>query len=90
MTDEARLARLLALRERIEREIKQVESRIDSTVRRRRPRRERAKCGTDGGYYRHLRTTHTHPCEDCKAAHRVAERVRRIQRRALMEAQECA
>lgn len=28
-----------------------------------------AKCGTDSGYYRHLRTTKTEPCGPCKAAH---------------------
>jgi len=29
----------------------------------------RAKCGTPGGYYSHLRHTKTTPCEPCKAAH---------------------
>lgn len=33
-----------------------------------------AKCGTDGGYYRHLRRTKTDPCDDCKHAHAVAGR----------------
>lgn len=33
-----------------------------------------ARCGTDGGYYRHLRKTHTPPCEPCKAAHAAANR----------------
>ena len=28
-----------------------------------------AACGTDAGYYRHLRGTHTPPCDPCKAAH---------------------
>lgn len=28
-----------------------------------------AKCGTDAGYYRHLRRTKTEPCEACKRAH---------------------
>lgn len=82
MTDEARLAQLLTLRRRIDGDIKRVETRIDRGRIRRRPRRQRATCGTDGGYYRHLRTTNTPACEDCKAAHRVAERVRRIQRNA--------
>lgn len=81
MTDEARLARLLALQRRTEAEIARLEARL-SRVKQKRARRytQHAKCGTDGGYYRHLRTTHTAPCEDCKAAHRIAERVRRLQR----------
>lgn len=28
-----------------------------------------AECGTDGGYYRHLRITKTEPCAPCKKAH---------------------
>lgn len=35
-----------------------------------------ATCGTDGGYYRHLRTTKTVPCHDCLSAHRDYERAR--------------
>lgn len=31
--------------------------------------REVAKCGTDSGYYRHLRITKTEACGPCKAAH---------------------
>jgi hypothetical protein len=34
------------------------------------PRRRRvARCGTDSGYYRHLRRTKTKPCAACKSAH---------------------
>ena len=33
-----------------------------------------AKCGTDGGYHRHLRITKTTACDACKAAHREANR----------------
>lgn len=33
-----------------------------------------AQCGTDSGYYRHRRHTHTEPCDPCKEAHRVAQR----------------
>lgn len=79
MTDEARLAKLLNLRRRIDQQIRAVESRIDGTPRRK-TRRQPAPCGTDGGYYRHLRRTKTAPCDDCLYAHRVAERVRRLQR----------
>jgi len=32
-------------------------------------RRQPAKCGTDGGYYRHRRITNTEPCDACKRAH---------------------
>lgn len=32
-----------------------------------------AKCGTDSGYYRHLRRTGTPACGPCKAAHSRAE-----------------
>ncbi len=32
-----------------------------------------AKCGTDGGYYRHIRRTKTKACEPCKQAHARAE-----------------
>lgn len=28
-----------------------------------------AECGTDSGYYRHLRTTNTPACDPCLAAH---------------------
>lgn len=40
-----------------------------------------AKCGTDGGYYRHKRTTYTDPCEPCKEAHRAYERHRKAVKR---------
>ena len=39
---------------------------------RRRPRQ--ALCGTDSGYYRHVRQTFTEPCEACRQAHAVAGR----------------
>ena len=41
-----------------------------------RRKRQPAKCGTDGGYYRHLRKTKTPPCAWCKRAHATAERER--------------
>ena len=40
------------------------------------PRRPPAKCGTDGGYYRHVRITKTKACDDCRAAHAAAQRGR--------------
>lgn len=35
-----------------------------------------ARCGTDAGYYRHLRQTFTEPCGACKEAHAIAGRIR--------------
>lgn len=31
-----------------------------------------AKCGTDGGYFRHRRVLKNEPCADCRAAHAAA------------------
>lgn len=45
-------------------------------------RRSRAVHGSDGGYYAHLRTWKTEPCEECKGAHALAEDVRRFRRSA--------
>ena len=45
----------------------------------RRARRGRApiaECGTDSGYYRHLRTLGEPACEDCRAAHNTASATR--------------
>jgi len=41
-----------------------------------------ALCGTSAGYYRHIRTLSEPACEDCKDAHRVAERLRAAEVRA--------
>lgn len=35
-----------------------------------------AKCGTDSGYYRHMRTLKEPPCDACAEAHRVKHRDR--------------
>jgi WhiB family redox-sensing transcriptional regulator len=35
-------------------------------------------CGTDGGYYRHIRITETTPCQACRDAHARREHIRRI------------
>lgn len=40
-----------------------------------------AECGTEGGYYRHLRITKTPTCADCRLAHNHAENLRRQARR---------
>ncbi len=45
-----------------------------------RPREPIALCGTEGGYGRHRRVTHTDPCDDCLAAHNQAQKGR-IRRR---------
>ena len=76
--DAHRLMRLYDLRAKVEAEIKRVES-----LRRRRPRPKQkvAACGTDGGYYRHVRTTKTPTCDDCKAAHSAYETGRAQRRR---------
>ncbi|MBB3040995.1 hypothetical protein FHU40_000796 [Nocardioides soli] len=41
------------------------------------PRAKVAKCGTDGGYYRHLRRTKTEPCAACRRAHALAQAKRK-------------
>lgn len=38
--------------------------------------RPTARCGTDSGYYRHLRTLHNTPCQACTDAHTTAARRR--------------
>lgn len=38
-----------------------------------------ARCGTDAGYYRHLRQTRTEPCVACLEAHAMAWRIRKHQ-----------
>ena len=40
-----------------------------------------AACGTDAGYYRHLRRLDEDPCEPCRQAHRIADRERSRRRR---------
>lgn len=39
-------------------------------------RKKRAECGTDSGYYRHIRTLKQPPCEPCAEAHRAKSRNR--------------
>lgn len=65
LTGASRLLALYDLRRKIDAEIKAAEN----VKRRTRRKKNAAKCGTDGGYYRHLRTTKTKPCKACKRAH---------------------
>lgn len=75
LTDDARLVKLLALRDRIDREIRH----LRETPHRR--RRGIPACGTDSAYSRHRRLGET-PCDDCKAAHAARERIRQRERKA--------
>ena len=43
--------------------------------------RKIALCGTEGGYYRHVRTLRQPACDACKLAHREAERERSERRK---------
>lgn len=43
-------------------------------------RNQVALCGTEGGYYRHLRTLRETPCDECRMAHRFQERLRKARR----------
>lgn len=79
-TDAQRLADLRVLQAKIDDEIKWLQGTITGNRR----RLTVSLCGTDSGYYRHVRgnktTPRSKPCLPCKAAHRVAER-ERAQRR---------
>lgn len=81
-TDAHRLPELRVLQARIDDEIRWLEG----SLRGQRARMATALCGTDGGYYRHVRGNKTvarsKPCAACKAAHRVAERERAERRKA--------
>lgn len=79
-----RLVQLKMLREKVDAEIRALEkpSRLVVVPAPIKPRPAKvAQCGTDGGYYRHLRRTHTPPCPECKAAHAAAEKARYRPRR---------
>lgn len=79
-TSAQRLADLRTLQAKVEGEIR----RIENTLRGNRIRMVSALCGTEGGYYRHVRgnktTAKTKTCTPCKVAHRVAERERAARR----------
>lgn len=85
-TRRARVSKLIALRARINEELATIEEEIrlelEATKRARAAamlanvkvdRRTRAVCGSDAGYYRHLRTLKEPACDACKLAHRVYE-----------------
>lgn len=42
-----------------------------------RSRSKQARCGTDSGYYRHIRRLREPACDACLTAHRTAESARR-------------
>jgi len=67
-----RLLDLYDLRRKVDAEIK----RMQAVPRVKRPKAGQAVCGTDGGYYRHIRTTKTTPCGDCRRAHCEYEKLR--------------
>lgn len=50
-------------------------------------RQTKARCGTDGGYYKHLRGTKdrapSKPCAECKEAHRIYQAGKAAERAAL-------
>lgn len=49
--------------------------------RKRRQRRISAICGTDSGYFRHLRRDKNEPCDACKQAHSAAQKARQWAKR---------
>lgn len=73
-----RLEDLYALRRRVNDEIaaekRAIAAAFPATVKT--SRRPTAKCGTDGGYFHHLRVTRDRPCIPCKRAHATVERER--------------
>jgi hypothetical protein len=75
IVNQRHLDELYALRKKVDQQIAAVETRVKQE-RSRRPRSYVAECGTDGGYYRHLRTIGERACDDCKRAHRDYERER--------------
>lgn len=72
VTDRRRLLGLYKLRAQVDYEIAQLEAQRIGI----RPKAPVAKCGTDGGYYRHRRTLKEAPCDACRAAHSKATRER--------------
>lgn len=100
---QARLTELYALRRRVETEIfdertsiakakaaaEAASARVAAGYVPVKPKvRPPARCGTDGGYYRHRRTLREEACTACQEAHAATERDRR--RRAAASAAEIA
>ncbi len=85
-----KLGKLHELRNRVNADILEAETEIEKEIARlgqaqtalaeALQRRRVAQCGTDGGYYRHVRTRKEEACDGCKRAHAVAERVRAARR----------
>lgn len=80
-----RLAKLYALRKQIEEEICDIETSMAAEMEmvRQAAREARIKprrCGSDSGYYRHLRELKEPACPGCLEAHRDAERRRKAAR----------
>lgn len=83
-----KLDQLYDLRARVDAAIAAEVKRLENEARRERQRLARlrrsakagAKCGTDGGYYRHRRTLREDACDPCKKAHREAEAQRKSRR----------
>lgn len=89
-TRRVRLESLYDLRRKVNAEIDQIAAEIDAEIAAMRkarnaarlakvplPKRGRAECGTDSGYYRHRKTLKEPACDACKLAHRVYEAQRR-------------
>ncbi len=95
-----RLVELHKLRSQIDEEIRGLEKAIvritvartkaaaQGAKMRKARRRPIAECGTPSGYYRHRRTLNEPACEECKAAHRIAEAVRLQRKRAARTGEE--
>lgn len=70
-----RLAHLYIQRSSLDRKIADLEHLIQPR------RRPVAACGTDNGYYRHVRVLREPACRACKNAHADAERTRKNKRK---------
>jgi hypothetical protein len=83
----SKLDDLYRLRERVDQAIGAEVARLEEHARREHQRfvdlkrnGMRARCGTDSGYYSHVRYRKEAACEPCKQAHREAESRRRNRR----------
>lgn len=85
----SRLRDLYRLRDQVQTEIETLETSIAREVQlikamretgARRTRVNAALCGTDSGYYKHIRGEKEPACNACKTAHRMAERARKAAR----------
>lgn len=88
-----RLSKLYGLRAAIEEEIHDIEASMVNEAEmvrqareQHRPRASVAPCGTDSGYYRHLRRTKQPACPACLAAHAAVTRERAARKKTAREA----